>query len=305
MALFTNYPDLLKTTRVGLAALAIAGMTGASFADVVLVREGQPEAVIVVSSKPTRSAQVAAYELQDHIRVMSGAELRIQDENQPLPAGIVPIYVGESGPTRLQGLISVDFPIQASLARVTADAVVLIGRDDNDFGPVDYAVLGAESGLGSYARVGTLYAVYDFLEKECGVRWYMPTDLGRVVPTRKTLTVPLMERPARPWTRYRRLGYASQPDPMDPGVFDTKKTAACAMRSCMSCVRAWAARRMGSTIRCTGITSVSPKRTRSGGWMMFPACLRSFATTGRMWSTRSQKTQWNFLASRSANGSMG
>ncbi len=36
---------------------------------------------------------------------------------------------------------------------------------------------------------GTLYAVYDFLERYCDVRWYAPTDLGTLCPSTPTLTV--------------------------------------------------------------------------------------------------------------------
>jgi len=36
---------------------------------------------------------------------------------------------------------------------------------------------------------GTCYAVYDFLERCCDVRWYAPTELGLVCPTRATLEV--------------------------------------------------------------------------------------------------------------------
>lgn len=35
----------------------------------------------------------------------------------------------------------------------------------------------------------TCYAVYDFLERFCDVRWYAPTELGMVFPTRATLEV--------------------------------------------------------------------------------------------------------------------
>ena len=35
----------------------------------------------------------------------------------------------------------------------------------------------------------TCYAVYDFLERFCEVRWYAPTELGMVFPTRATLEV--------------------------------------------------------------------------------------------------------------------
>ena len=55
--------------------------------------------------------------------------------------------------------------------------------------PVD-SVSGTRSALPElFDDNGTLYAVYDFLERFCDVRWYAPTDLGLVCPNTPTLTV--------------------------------------------------------------------------------------------------------------------
>lgn len=40
-----------------------------------------------------------------------------------------------------------------------------------------------------HSEQGTCYAVYDFLERFCGVRWYMPGDLGMVYPSQATLKI--------------------------------------------------------------------------------------------------------------------
>ena len=52
------------------------------------------------------------------------------------------------------------------------------GIHPEPFNPPDY-----------FGDNGSLFAVYDFLERFCGVRWYLPTDLGTVIPRRPTLTV--------------------------------------------------------------------------------------------------------------------
>ena len=57
-----------------------------------------------------------------------------------------------------------------------------------------------------YAEQGTCYAVYDFLERCCDVRWYAPGELGLVCPANPTLTVrgtDVRRRPAFLW-RYSR-----------------------------------------------------------------------------------------------------
>jgi hypothetical protein len=50
---------------------------------------------------------------------------------------------------------------------------------------------------------GTLYAVYDFLERYCGVRWYAPGDVGTVLPTTKTLIARGSELRRKPAMRHR------------------------------------------------------------------------------------------------------
>ncbi|MFQ6096415.1 MAG: DUF4838 domain-containing protein, partial [Armatimonadota bacterium] len=50
---------------------------------------------------------------------------------------------------------------------------------------------------------GTLYAVYDFLERYCDVRWYAPGDIGTVVPSAPTLVVGGSEVRRRPAMRHR------------------------------------------------------------------------------------------------------
>ena len=54
----------------------------------------------------------------------------------------------------------------------------------------------------------TCYAVYDFLEKFCGVRWYGPGELGRVCPRHTTLIVSGADIRRTPAFKYR-MGYPS------------------------------------------------------------------------------------------------
>jgi hypothetical protein len=50
---------------------------------------------------------------------------------------------------------------------------------------------------------GTLYAVYDFLERYCDVRWYAPGEVGTVLPSTGTLTVRGAEIRRKPAMRHR------------------------------------------------------------------------------------------------------
>ena len=64
------------------------------------------------------------------------------------------------------------------------------------------------SGLESLPQIvdeerGSCHAVYEFLERDCGVRWYAPTDLGLVYDKRPTLTVQVKELRRMPAIAFR------------------------------------------------------------------------------------------------------
>ncbi len=50
---------------------------------------------------------------------------------------------------------------------------------------------------------GSLYAVYDFLERYCGVRWYAPGEIGTVLPATEDLIVRGTELRRKPAMRHR------------------------------------------------------------------------------------------------------
>jgi hypothetical protein len=62
---------------------------------------------------------------------------------------------------------------------------------DEAAGPPQNSVVGLVGAYlpGFYGENGTLYAVYDFLERFCDVRWYAPGEIGRVCPRKPTLVV--------------------------------------------------------------------------------------------------------------------
>jgi len=184
---------------------------------VILVSEGKPTAAIVLGATPTRAAQLAAFELQSHVRKITGATLPIVKEgdlakrpSQVLPgarpAHEVRIYVGESAHTKALGLSRDSLQSQEYVVRLRVGEIVLIGRDKDDPGEVKYDgdALAACDGLPSFwDEQGTLYAVYDFLEHRCHVRWLNPTDLGTVCPQKKTLSVVGTDVQRKPFFRFR------------------------------------------------------------------------------------------------------
>jgi hypothetical protein len=166
-----------------------------------LAREGQPAATIVVAERPTRAAQLAAAELQEHVCLISGATLPLVNDTVEVKG--LRILVGESKATQALGLKNADFKPQEYLVRFAPDLLVVMGRDKEDSGKLDYANPDGRTIPDLFEDHGTCYAVYDLLERHCGVRWYLPTELGTVYDATPTLKVTGTERRRTPWMEYR------------------------------------------------------------------------------------------------------
>lgn len=166
-----------------------------------LVRDGVPAATVVVATKPTRSAQLAAAELQYHVRRITGATLPIVDDGHPVAGNRV--LIGENQATTMLGLKRDDFAPQEYLIRFQPGTLILLGRDKDDRGRLDYEKADATTFPGLLDEQSTCYAVYDFLERHCQVRWYLPTELGLCCPATKILTVSGREVRRSPAMKYR------------------------------------------------------------------------------------------------------
>lgn len=143
-----------------------------------ITQGGKPTATIVISQSPTVAAKFAAKELQDHVELISGATLPIASDVDVVDGPR--ILIGESIATKKVGIKASALRSQEVIVRFLPDTLVLIGKDKPD-------AQGEIPGL--FDDRGSLNAVYELLERFCGVRWYHATELGAVYSKRETLTV--------------------------------------------------------------------------------------------------------------------
>jgi len=217
----------------GVLLLPMGTIASSEATEITLARDGNPEATIVVAENPTPAANLAALELQYHIEKITGTVLPIQTDHERLPDS-ARILVGESAATRKLGLKGDDFDPQEYLIKFLPGTIVLIGRDWQDTEEnreeagrgtnyytlqesrhiVDYFKAtgratdnGAERKMielpGLFDDQGTCYATYDFLERFCGVRWYGPTELNIVFPSKTTLAIHGYDVRRSPAMKYR------------------------------------------------------------------------------------------------------
>ena len=206
-----------------LLALTFSGCAVFNFGEPKLVDHGQAQADIVISAMPTRAVKLAALELRTYIEKISGAKLAIA--TAPGPDVPVHIYVGRSAET--DRLKITDEGLKCGAFRMVSgkDWLVLLGHD-KDCTPLQYdskkewdertgehwgnpapgrGGYSATVGLWEFDERGTLNAVYEFL-RGLGVRWYMPGDLGEVIPERKTISLVPVDKTVKPDFPYRNLG---------------------------------------------------------------------------------------------------
>lgn len=229
------------TMRWALAGLALlfAGV-GVAEAQPWLVEDGQARAEIVIADDPPRTTRLAAWELQNYVRKISGATLPIVHE--PSDDAAVQVYIGASAHTDKLGITDQGLDYGAYRMVSGDDWLVLIGKDTNHEPVEPYTRTRSDRGseeiiaawdeisggkwvhpegnafkmlfrnvdqhfrdggadepmnLWAYDERGSYNAVCDFL-RDLGVRWYMPGELGEVVPETSSIALPQVDRRVEP-----------------------------------------------------------------------------------------------------------
>ena len=228
---------VLLTVVVGLPAPHLGAAT-------LLVEDGRARAEIVIAEQPQRSARLAAQELQDYIKKISGAHLPIVTR----PSGpAAKVFIGRSAHTEALKVSAAGLKDGAYRMVSGPDWLALLG-EDTEFAPIepwgkhntdlvngraqqewrtltgslwgmpnlliykDRFTLPGDLGLPDAQRTpdkrkpvelwqqderGSFNAVCGFLMR-LGVRWYMPGELGEVVPAMKTIALPTLDETVRP-----------------------------------------------------------------------------------------------------------
>ena len=142
-----------------LLGLAISGFPLlACAAPLTLVKNGQPNATIVVQAKAPGPIQAAAKDLQKYLAKISGVELPLKSDGQEV-AGIT-LNVGKTDSAQAG-----DFP-------------------DPKLNPGTYAITQRNDDVyfaGNHPSP-TAFAVYSFLQDQLGLRWFAPGEDWEYVP---------------------------------------------------------------------------------------------------------------------------
>ena len=196
---------------IGAAGATVAGPTeGAIVTEATLVQDGAAQAVICVpprvmrpddpkvtgtvnhrSGDALRRAEYQRRRLRESVRdlarcfeKMSGARMEIVTDKVDATDPRARILVAEPAEDAV-GPPNKPFPYEQGFRVVVTDrTVALVGESD----------------------LAVSYAVYEILDR-LGCRWFMPTEMGEVIPRRQTVSLPAMDFSSGPATLFRDIWY--------------------------------------------------------------------------------------------------
>ena len=143
-----------------------------------LIENGKPVATVVVPRDAHKWVMQAVTWLNEYIEKATGTTFRVVTEGEPTSGTIISV-----GPTKMAadaGIDISDLKYDGCKLVVKDDVLYLVGRDTT-------MVRKVEPRMG--AR-GTCRAVLTFLENFVGVRWFIPTPQGEVIPETADVFVP-------------------------------------------------------------------------------------------------------------------
>ena len=154
----------------------------------VVAKDGVIKADIVIPAKPLDAERYAADELKHHLDKAFSASMKIVSEGSFNPSNFpCHFYIGATAAAKRAGIPGRELKKDEHVVKTVGNGLFLLGRDSD----IKYKDIGNIWNPTIYA---TIYAVYDFLETEMGVKWIWPGPTGEVIPKRRTLELGALDR---------------------------------------------------------------------------------------------------------------
>ena len=181
--------------RFVLPAILLLTLTAGTvaFAEVPIVKDGKAQAVIVTADRPSAVAAYAAEEFAKHVEKATGVRLRITTEKEQPQGAEHRVMIGNTDAAQAAGIEMGKLAPEAFVLR-TSGKDLLIAGDDGRGDPLE-----------TDTRAGTLWGVYEWLDRAVGVRWLWPGELGTFVPRAQSVSAPDMDETIAPHFFQRRL----------------------------------------------------------------------------------------------------
>lgn len=142
-----------------------------------IVESGVARSAIVSPQNPPPVVQYAIEEFRQHLELATGVRLDVFNENDVIPQELGRIYIG--GANHLEATVGSTAALKDNCFYIinSGNELSLVGKDGDGVPPFD-----------DDKSMGTLFAVYQWLEDHLGVKWLWPGRLGTVVPPRDNVS---------------------------------------------------------------------------------------------------------------------
>ncbi|HBG26076.1 MAG: hypothetical protein A2Y10_00350 [Planctomycetes bacterium GWF2_41_51] len=162
-----------------------------------IIQSGVAETAIVIPTRANMVEEHAADELQYHIMKATGVTLEIYKEANEPDNFYGLIYVGACNAAAEVGIDGNSLEDNGYLVRNVGPNLFFAGHDSsgNPLGCLQ----------ANYTRIGTMLAVYRFLEQEMNVKWLWPGPLGEIIPTVAAIEVNSINITGKPVLKHTRL----------------------------------------------------------------------------------------------------
>lgn len=193
--------------------VSLLGQPTAASARTAVALDDISKATLYLDASSPASVKRAAEDMQNYVQQVTGARLRISTDASHLQGYV--IYLGDTSFARAQGIKTHQLPPDGFRILANKKWIVIAGRDHS--GPPlvgfnnPYRInesYNSKLDISVFGDTGTLYGVYYFLEKYCGVRWYMPGELGTVISRRGKIAVPVINLQRSPAFEQRHAYYS-------------------------------------------------------------------------------------------------
>lgn len=136
-----------------------------------IVKDGQAKAIIVSPDHPSPVVRYAIKEFQDHLEKASGVRLDVVNEASADGDSRNKVYIGAGAASEKAGLPVLELPDNEFYVSADETSLFLVGKDGQGVPPFDDS-----------NSMGSLFAVYHWLDTRLGAKWLWPGDVGTVVP---------------------------------------------------------------------------------------------------------------------------
>ena len=125
-------------------------------------------------ARTAKEIREACADLAKHLSGICGARARVGEYAAGRRGPV--IHVGQTPLVKREALKLGGLDLEGFAIRTSGANVILVGR----------------------TLLGTRHAVYTFMERHCGVRWYFPGDLGTYVPRVEAIVLPQIDERSNP-----------------------------------------------------------------------------------------------------------